>query len=95
MRTDPKATVYRLHRDVQERLIFCVEYYIRQEIRGFQAEAADLDYPAILYDIEPTSDVSAGSTPGSAESMERGWFPTMRTRTRAYLRVRAGSPPKS
>lgn len=41
--TEP--VMHRMIQDAQERLILCMQKYIRDEIEGFTPTAADLDYP--------------------------------------------------
>eukprot|EP00434_Breviolum_minutum_P016241 symbB.v1.2.014313.t1/scaffold1020.1/size145545/1 len=45
--------VYRLHKDVQEKLIYRVEMYIRDTIKGYIPVGNDLDYPSLLYTGQP------------------------------------------
>lgn len=71
------SVVYRLHKDVQERLIFCVENYIRHEIRLFQAGAQDLDYPSVLFESEPGTDAAANVGGAAAFMLQKGWYPTL------------------
>ncbi|CAE7205965.1 COG3 [Symbiodinium sp. KB8] len=67
------GAVYRLHKDVQEKLIYRVEMYIREEIKGYVLGSSDLDYPSILYG-------SGTDTPHQEAAMgqfQRGWYPTL------------------
>ncbi|CAE7435699.1 RPS13A [Symbiodinium sp. CCMP2592] len=67
------GVVYRLHKDVQEKLIYRVEMYIREEIKGYVLGSSDLDYPSILYG-------SGTDTPHQETAMgqfQRGWYPTL------------------
>ncbi|CAD7965523.1 unnamed protein product [Amoebophrya sp. A25] len=51
--------VLRLYRDVQERLIFRVQIYIRDEIKGFLLDdPARLEYPRVLFTSSTSSRVS-------------------------------------
>lgn len=70
------AVVYRLHKDVQEKLIYRVEMYIRHEIKGYQGSTEDLDYPSLLFAEESASGEDASYGLGVA-SFQRGWFPTL------------------
>mmetsp|Transcript_28655 Transcript_28655/g.90418 ORF Transcript_28655/g.90418 Transcript_28655/m.90418 type:complete len:874 (+) Transcript_28655:93-2714(+) len=69
------AVVFRLHKDVQEKLIYRVETYIRQDIKGYQISPADLNYPGILLSVDPTA--SREQDGGTAADLQHGWFPTM------------------
>lgn len=81
--------VFWLHKDVQERLIFRTQTYIKDEIRGYVVNSADLDYPGMLLALDPVgvgaqqadAAASAGSTGEAAipsvREFQRGWFPTM------------------
>ncbi|CAK0901005.1 unnamed protein product, partial [Prorocentrum cordatum] len=80
------SVVFRLLKDVQEKLIFQVEMYIRMEIQGYEVVTSDLDYPAILCTADP-ADVGTTEDDGDAQapsSFQHGWFPTME-RTLAIL----------
>eukprot|EP00929_Paragymnodinium_shiwhaense_P112153 TRINITY_DN80407_c0_g1_i1.p1 TRINITY_DN80407_c0_g1~~TRINITY_DN80407_c0_g1_i1.p1 ORF type:complete len:898 (-),score=170.51 TRINITY_DN80407_c0_g1_i1:140-2782(-) len=82
------ATVYRLHKDVQERLIYRVQTYVRDEIRLFQIKDVHLCYPNILYNNDPSAapeDPVTGSSTQSLLPQQRGWFPTMQ-RTLSVLK---------
>ncbi|CAJ1349489.1 unnamed protein product [Effrenium voratum] len=66
------GVVYRLHKDVQEKLIYRVEMYIRDNIKGYVPSSADLDYPAILYAEKGDQDAAEHmGAPGS------GWYPSL------------------
>lgn len=69
------AVVFRLHKDVQEKLIFRVETYIRDSIKGYQVSRGDLDYPDLLLAIP--AEPAEGSAPLGFES-QQGWYPTLR-----------------
>lgn len=43
------SAILRLHKDVEERMIFKAESYIGTAIRGFEPGAEDLQYPAVLF----------------------------------------------
>ena len=51
--TEP--VMHRMIQDAQERLILCMQKYIRDEIEGFVPTSADLDYPAKLVAAEQAS----------------------------------------
>mmetsp|Transcript_29767 Transcript_29767/g.68542 ORF Transcript_29767/g.68542 Transcript_29767/m.68542 type:complete len:934 (+) Transcript_29767:157-2958(+) len=68
------GVVYRLHKDVQEKLIYRVEIYVRGEIRGFTMSPSDIDYPALLYQLDP----SQQSENAEEQDFQTGWFPTLR-----------------
>ncbi|EER03259.1 hypothetical protein Pmar_PMAR016800 [Perkinsus marinus ATCC 50983] len=44
------SVVYRLLKDVQERLIYRTQTYIRDDIRGFVPSKEDLEYPLRLFE---------------------------------------------
>jgi len=81
--------VFWLHKDVQERLIFRIQTYIKDEIRGYVVSSADLDYPGILFAIDPggageqqailgaNADTAGEAAIPSVREFQRGWFPTM------------------
>ncbi|CAE7242075.1 COG3 [Symbiodinium natans] len=70
------GVVYRLHKDVQEKLIYRVELYIREEIKGYGLGSSDLDYPSIL--CRSTMQASDQSDQDSAMGQfQRGWYPTL------------------
>ncbi|CAE7671608.1 COG3 [Symbiodinium pilosum] len=62
------GVVYRLHKDVQEKLIYRVEMYIREEIKG-----------SILYERSPDlQDQEWMAEPDAAMGQSRrGWYPTL------------------
>lgn len=83
------AMAYRLHKDVQEKLIFRVQTYIRDEIRGFQVSAGDLSYPAVLFPAVQREATAAANglsgvlasqqdAVGHGEDLREGWFPVLR-----------------
>lgn len=79
------ATVYRLLKDVQERLIFIVESYIRDNIKGYQVTVADLDYPNLLFTSAPNEKAQRGeedadiiAARSSSAGLGDGWFPPLR-----------------
>ena len=43
-----EPVMHRMIQDAQERLILCMQKYIRDDIEGFMPTAADLDYPVKL-----------------------------------------------
>lgn len=59
--TEP--VMHRMIQDAQERLILCMQKYIRDEIEGFTPTAADLDYPNKLM--------------SSSGSMYATWYPSL------------------
>eukprot|EP00403_Amphidinium_massartii_P022450 CAMPEP_0178399632 /NCGR_PEP_ID=MMETSP0689_2-20121128/15378_1 /TAXON_ID=160604 /ORGANISM="Amphidinium massartii, Strain CS-259" /LENGTH=887 /DNA_ID=CAMNT_0020020411 /DNA_START=107 /DNA_END=2766 /DNA_ORIENTATION=- len=68
------GVVFRLLKDVQEKLIYRVEIYIRGDIRGCVTSVEDVNYPAMLYPLDPTK---AGEDM-DARDFQRGWFPSLR-----------------
>uniref|UniRef100_K3WNE7 Conserved oligomeric Golgi complex subunit 3 C-terminal domain-containing protein n=1 Tax=Globisporangium ultimum (strain ATCC 200006 / CBS 805.95 / DAOM BR144) TaxID=431595 RepID=K3WNE7_GLOUD len=58
-----EPVMHRMIQDAQERLILCMQKYIRDEIEGFTPEAADLDYPNKL--MNPSA------------SMYATWYPAL------------------
>jgi len=76
------AAVFRLHKDVQEKLIFRVQMCIRNEIKGYQIGSADLNYPDVFFALDPdTAEEASASQEGGVQEPPRGfqsgWFPTM------------------
>ncbi|KAI9918546.1 hypothetical protein PsorP6_011306 [Peronosclerospora sorghi] len=61
-----EPVVHRLIQDAQERLILCMQKYIRDEIQGFVPTPADLDYPRKLV----TADASGVSRYAT-------WYPSL------------------
>jgi len=72
------AVAFRLHKDVQEKLIFRVQTYVRDEIKGYQPIGSDLDYPSILFAAGPRSSPTADDSVRSTAEFQCGWYPTMR-----------------
>lgn len=71
------SVVFQLHKDVQEKLIFRTQTYIRDEIKGYRILNGDLNYPvSLLHESEEGVNANA--------KFQRGWFPTMQ-RTLAIL----------
>ncbi|KAF1786352.1 Conserved oligomeric Golgi complex, subunit 3 [Phytophthora cactorum] len=62
----PQPVMHRMIQDAQERLILCMQKYIRDEIEGFVPTPADLDYPAKLVAAE-----QAGA------SLYATWYPSL------------------
>ena len=62
----------RMIQDTQERLIFCAQTHIRDEIEGFSPSAADLDYPQKLIDFNKAALASAAS---ASESKQAATYP--------------------
>ncbi|CAE8600221.1 unnamed protein product, partial [Polarella glacialis] len=77
------AVVYRLHKDVQEKLIYRVEMYIRDSIKGYEVSSSDLNYPSALFSAESSGEDAAVAGP-DAGGFQKGWFPTL-TRTLSIL----------
>eukprot|EP00927_Polykrikos_kofoidii_P071556 TRINITY_DN67817_c0_g1_i1.p1 TRINITY_DN67817_c0_g1~~TRINITY_DN67817_c0_g1_i1.p1 ORF type:complete len:899 (+),score=197.02 TRINITY_DN67817_c0_g1_i1:64-2760(+) len=75
------TVVFRLHKDVQEKLIFRVQTFIREDIRDYQVRDVDLNYPSVLFSNDPGAVIDAEESalpPSAAEAaLQRGWFPTM------------------
>lgn len=65
------AVISRLHRDVQEKLIYRVELYIRDEIKEYVLTEGDLEYPPILFTAMPEESTVTGPC------TQKGWFPTL------------------
>lgn len=61
---DTEPVMHRMIQDAQERLILCVQKFIRDDIEGFAPTAADLDYPNKLLS-------AAGA------SMYATWYPSL------------------
>ncbi|KAF4131568.1 Sec34-like family [Phytophthora infestans] len=61
-----EPVMHRMIQDAQERLILCMQKYIRDEIKGFAPSPADLDYPAKLVAAE-----QAGA------SLYATWYPSL------------------
>ena len=57
----------RLLQDVQGRLIFRFQTFLRDGIRAFRPSPQDLDYPARL----------GALSAGAAADPQRGWYPTL------------------
>ncbi|KAG6583229.1 Conserved oligomeric Golgi complex subunit [Phytophthora cinnamomi] len=61
-----EPVMHRMIQDAQERLILCMQKYIRDEIEGYVPTAADLDYPAKLIAAEQTG-----------ASLYATWYPSL------------------
>ncbi|KAE9350252.1 hypothetical protein PF008_g6534 [Phytophthora fragariae] len=61
-----EPVMHRMIQDAQERLILCMQKYIRDEIEGYAPSAADLDYPAKLVAAEQ-----------SGASLYATWYPSL------------------
>lgn len=59
-----EPVMQRMIQDAQERLILCIQIYIRDEIEGFTPTPGDLDYPEKL--VNPSSD-----------AMYATWYPSL------------------
>ncbi|CAK9101651.1 unnamed protein product [Durusdinium trenchii] len=68
------GVVYRLHKDVQEKLIYRVEMYIRDDIKGYVPSSSDMDYPSMLYSCD--SEANQDPDPMLGE-FRKGWFPSL------------------
>ena len=62
-----KPMMHRMIQDAQERLILCMQKYIRDEIEGFVPTSADLDYPAKLVTAEQAN-----------ASLYATWYPSLK-----------------
>jgi hypothetical protein len=62
------TTIRRLLQDVQERLAYRAQMYIRDYISSFTPTAADLDYPNLLLLVAP---------PESSRVFSSSWYPTV------------------
>ncbi|GMF26623.1 unnamed protein product [Phytophthora fragariaefolia] len=61
-----EPVMHRMIQDAQERLILCMQKYIRDEIEGYVPTPADLDYPAKLVAAEETG-----------ASLYATWYPSL------------------
>ncbi|KAG7399189.1 Golgi transport complex subunit 3 [Phytophthora boehmeriae] len=61
-----EPVMHRMIQDAQERLILCMQKYIRDEIEGFVPTPADLDYPAKLVAAEK-----------DGASLYATWYPSL------------------
>ncbi|KAF4321163.1 hypothetical protein JM18_004478 [Phytophthora kernoviae] len=61
-----EPVMHRMIQDAQERLILCMQKYIRDEIEGFVPSSADLDYPAKLVTAEQ-----------DGASLYATWYPSL------------------
>lgn len=61
-----EPVMHRMIQDAQERLILCMQKYIRDEIEGFVPTPADLDYPAKLVTAEQ-----------AGVSLYATWYPSL------------------
>ncbi|CAH0474032.1 unnamed protein product [Peronospora belbahrii] len=61
-----EPVMHRMIQDAQERLILCMQKYIRDEIEAFVPTSADLDYPAKLLTAEQAS-----------ASLYATWYPSL------------------
>ncbi|TMW66898.1 hypothetical protein Poli38472_012014 [Pythium oligandrum] len=64
-----EPVMHRMIQDAQERLILCVQKYIRDEIEGFSPSPSDLDYPNKL--------IAAANDESTANSLYATWYPTL------------------
>ncbi|GAM26061.1 hypothetical protein SAMD00019534_092360 [Acytostelium subglobosum LB1] len=64
-----KLAVQRMLQDIQERLLFLIQTYIRDEIRTFSPKPEDMDYPNHLQSLKEET-----TTGGSMYST---WYPTL------------------
>ncbi|EGC29162.1 hypothetical protein DICPUDRAFT_159298 [Dictyostelium purpureum] len=76
-----KNSVERMLQDIQERLIFIIETYIRDEIRTYIPKPEDLDYPNQLKIFNEQNSpmlTSGNSSPSlSYKSIYSTWYPTL------------------
>jgi hypothetical protein len=97
-----EPVIGRMVQDTQERLIFCAQTHIRDEIEGFSPAASDLDYPQKLIDFYAAEEAAGGAAEtddagNDATSMLTNaniyatWFPalerTLMCLSRIYLNV--------
>jgi hypothetical protein len=98
-----EPVIGRMVQDTQERLIFCAQTHIRDEIEGFSPSAADLDYPQKLLDFyaaeakeQTNATPDAEGADDSANMLTNAniyatWFPalerTLMCLSRIYLNV--------
>lgn len=61
-----------LIQDAQERLIYRMQTYTRDEIAGFKPTAAQLDYPTLLIEA-----ASGAGEPTDGEAGRRHWYPVL------------------
>ncbi|KAF4727062.1 Golgi transport complex subunit 3, partial [Perkinsus olseni] len=72
------SVVYRLLKDVQERLIYRAQTYIRDDIRGFEPSQEDLKYPLRLFEDEAPSVHPESEAYGRLMKVSTtGWYPTL------------------
>lgn len=72
------AVLRRVVQDMQERLAYRAQVYVRDDIETFEPDAADLDYPARLSSAaEAAAAAGAGSEEAAAPSMYASWYPTL------------------
>ncbi|KAF4677966.1 Golgi transport complex subunit 3 [Perkinsus chesapeaki] len=72
------SVVYRLLKDVQERLIYRTQTYIRDDIRGFEPTNDDLNYPLRLFEDQPSMTHPEDEAYSRLMRVTtRGWYPTM------------------
>jgi hypothetical protein len=74
-----RPIVERMLQDVQERLIFLAQTYIRDEISGYVASPADLMYPEKLMqqEAESTTDNNLRNNIMPFKTIYKTWFPTL------------------
>jgi hypothetical protein len=63
-----EPVMHRMIQDAQERLILCVQKFIRDEIEGFMPSAADLDYPNKLI---------AATQESASANLYATWYPAL------------------
>jgi hypothetical protein len=70
-----RPTIQRSIQDLQEKLIFLTQTYVRDEIETFEPSSVELDYPAILQEKKAaeSGDESAPDT-----MFRDGWYPPLR-----------------
>eukprot|EP01132_Coremiostelium_polycephalum_P006223 gene6223-7752_t len=76
-----QLTVNRMLQDIQERLIYVIQTYIRDEIRSFIPKPEDLDYPKKLIPSSPNSSTtpitSSPNLSSSTKNIYATWYPTL------------------
>ncbi|EFA80151.1 oligomeric Golgi complex component [Heterostelium album PN500] len=65
-----RLAVQRMLQDIQERLLFLIQTFIRDEIRTFSPSPADIDYPNHITKLSASGEASP-------KSMYSLWYPTL------------------
>jgi Conserved oligomeric Golgi complex subunit 3, C-terminal len=63
--------------DIQERLLFVTQTFLRDAICGYQAQPADLDYPNKLITAFRRERNAANSHEDSIASIYQSWYPPL------------------